>query len=329
MRCASLRLPGHPDAACDLVAEAIVDEYLDRDPETRIRVDVVGGHGALFVSGEVRSSADVDVAAVVRRVLGKIGSGSEIEPFISLESVSSGLSAISSAGMAVPLTVIGYACSETPERLPLPVALTIRLAKQLQAYRETDEQGFWLGPDAECAIILKQNAMPQIILNVEHGTIDIADVRSRLSNVISSVIPGTRSRVNDLGPVERRGLAKSTGGSGRHGDIYGTLMPSTLSVAGLDPHHPLKAGAWLARAAARELVGKGANAALVQLTYEPGRAEPLTMIARDEKGKRLDAQLDPKKLYLDRVMRDWWRKDLNQDAIRWGLAGDAALPWEA
>ncbi len=106
-------------------------------------------------------------------------------------------------------------------------------------------------------------------------------------------------------------------------------MPSTLSVAGLDPHHPLKAGAWLARAAARELVGKGANAALVQLTYEPGRAEPLTMIARDEKGKRLDAQLDPKKLYLDRVMRDWWRKDLNQDAIRWGLAGDAALPWEA
>ena len=87
MNPARIRLPGHPDAACDMVAEAIVDEYMRRDPDTRIALSVIGGRGALFVAGDVISAADFDVAQIIQRTLGTIGIGTELEPFVSLEPV--------------------------------------------------------------------------------------------------------------------------------------------------------------------------------------------------------------------------------------------------
>ena len=138
MRTARIKLPGHPDKACDLVAEAIVDEYLRRDPATRIELSVTGGHGALFISGDVASEADFDVAALVNRTLGSIGVMDEMEPFVSLERVVAEQLPAFASGPELPVIVTGYATSETPERIPSPVLFAKRIAKRLQDLREHD-----------------------------------------------------------------------------------------------------------------------------------------------------------------------------------------------
>lgn len=103
MRSALARLPGHPDAVCDLVAETVVDEYLRRDPATRIRLSVAGGRGAIFVSGDVMSTADFDVSAVIRRSIGALGVMADMEPFISLDPVGSEQSALFLKGSGLSL----------------------------------------------------------------------------------------------------------------------------------------------------------------------------------------------------------------------------------
>src|SRR5579859_6780199 len=118
MRSARIKLPGHPDSVCDIVAEALVDEYLRRDPQTRIDVSVSGGHGALFIAGDVASSADFDAAALVSRTLGSLGVMDEVEPFVSLEAVVAEQLPSFSCGAELPVTVVGYATSETPELVP-------------------------------------------------------------------------------------------------------------------------------------------------------------------------------------------------------------------
>src|SRR5512147_2353597 len=89
MQTATSRLSGHPDHACDLVAEAIVDEYLRRDPTSRVRLSVSGGRGVLFIAGDVCSQADFDVSAIVKRTVGSLGVTDDLEAFVSLEPVPS------------------------------------------------------------------------------------------------------------------------------------------------------------------------------------------------------------------------------------------------
>src|SRR5690349_18557812 len=105
MRTALKRLPGHPDEACDLVAEAIVDEYMRRDPASRVRVSVSGGRGVMFVAGDVLSQADFDVSALVKRTLGSLGITDDVEPFVSLEPVTSERVAAMHLATEVPFTV--------------------------------------------------------------------------------------------------------------------------------------------------------------------------------------------------------------------------------
>ena len=314
-------MPGSPDAACALVSEAIIDAYLERDVQSRLRIEVMGGYGAIFVSGMAHSSADVDVSVIVRRTLGQLGCGSEIEPFVSIETVPA-------ITQTATVTVTGFACDETEEKIPLPAAYARRIAAACETYRQTDEQGFWLGSDVEGSILLRKNSMPQIFLQAEHGTTDLAQARTRLSAVTSQALPGSKLRLNDTGPVERRGFQSALGNSARWPQAYGAQAPSASLIIGLDPHHPAKAGSWLARAAARKLVANGHHAALVSVVYEPGRKDPFAIMARDESGKRIEQELPANCLHLGRVMQDWWREGLNQEAARYQLIGGTALPWE-
>jgi hypothetical protein len=96
---------------------------------------------------------------------------------------------------------------------------------------------------------------------------------------------------------------------------------------GQDILQPEKAGAWLARAAARKLVTQGARAALVQAVYAPGEYLPVSLRARDERGQDLSRAIALESMSLERV-KGWWRPNLNLDAARWGFAGAAGFPWE-
>jgi S-adenosylmethionine synthetase len=328
MRSARIRLPGHPDAACDVVAETIVDEYLRRDPEARIRVSVTGGRGALFVAGDVKTTADFDVAALVRRTLGSLGVIIDIEPFVSIEPVAPEAAPDFLEGIVVPYDVMGYATDETPDFLPAPVSGAIRIAKRLDDLRTTDEQWFWLGPDAE-VFVQAGNKKPDFVsLHVEHGMVPVADVRKQITELAHAILPGTDVRVNEFGATDARGLAHATGTSSRFSSPYGSVLPSVSCGIGMDPRNPKKAAPWILRAAARELVKTHSlRAAFIRAVYLPGDREPRFLSVRDELGKDRTALLSKEQVSLDRI-NEWIQPGLSVQAARYTFVGDPSLPWE-
>ena len=328
MSLARIRLPGHPDALCDLVAEAIVDEYARRDPAARLRISVMGGRGALFIAGDVMSQADFDVAMLIRRTVGSLGVIAEIEPFIALETVGAERASSFGAGIESPVAVVGYATVETEERVPIACSIARRLAKALHDRRSSDENWFWLGSDAEVVVECIQKEL-RVSLCVEHGTTSLEEVRKELTAFVHTLYPMALVHVNEVGAVDVRGIAQVMGASGRWNEPYGSAIPSGPSGVGLDLYRAEKSGAWLARAAARALVNGGAKAAMVRAVYRPGERLPATIVARDERGKDLSSLIDPTSMSLDRAARDWVRPNLHTDAARWGFAGEFGLPWES
>ena len=304
MRTATIRLPGHPDEACDRVAQAIVEEYVRRDPTSRVRVSVSGGRGVMFVAGDVLSQADFDVSALVRRTLGSIGVTDEVEPFVSLDPVSAERVAAMRLPNETPVTVIGYATNETDVYLPTPVVRAGRVAKELERLRDADPDCFWLGPDAEVTAIEDGQTM-RVSLRIEHGTESLERIRPLLAERLASVLEGATLDVNPSGPCERRGLALTTGASGAMRAVYGSALPAVALGSGLDRHAAEKAGAHLAREAAIAAVKAGANAAFVQVTYLPGEMRPVSFRIRDEHGRDCSATIPADMLSLDRVATEW------------------------
>ncbi|MBI4138785.1 hypothetical protein HY479_01395 [Candidatus Uhrbacteria bacterium] len=327
MRTATCRLPGQPDHACELIAEALVDEYLRRDPASRIRLTVTGGRGLLFVAGDVLSSADFDVSACVKRAAGSLGVADELEPFISLEPVTPERVASARLACDAPVTVTGYATNETPEQLPATAALARQIAKRLNDKRLRDPDWFWLGPDAEITVMADVGRPPYVIIRIEHGNEPLSDVRRRTVSELDPFVGGAKLDINPTGVCERRGLAAATGSSDATISPYGSLVPHMPSIAGRDPFSAEKAGTWLARAAARKLVKHGARAALVQASYLPGEMRPAQVRAKDERGRDCASLLGADDLHLER-MKEWLRPGLNFDAAMWGFSGEAGMPWE-
>jgi S-adenosylmethionine synthetase len=329
MRTAITKLPGHPDEACDLVAEAIVDEYLRRDPESRVRLFVSGGRGVMFVAGDILSQADFDVSTLVKRTLGSLGVTDEVEPFVSLEPVTPERVSAFRLPTEMPVTVTGYATNETASFVPRPMELSRRLAKALSTMRENDPDCFWLGPDAEISVMENGSGPMRVSLRVEHGVEPLERIREVISKKLSSVLEGAEIEVNPAGPCERRGLALASGASGRARALYGSGLPMVDIGIGRDPMSVEKAGTWLARAAAIRAVRAGAKAALVQVTYMPGEMRPASIRIRDERGRDLASSVTPEDFSLERVMKEWWRSGLNVESAQGGVIGNASFPWES
>lgn len=327
MNPARTRLPGHPDAVCDMVAESIVDEYVRRDPSSRVNVSVCGGRGALFVSGDVMSAADFDISQLIQRTAGSLGVMGGIEPFVSIEPVVAERATLFGAGTETPVVVYGYATSETPEMVPTALALSQKIARLLEEKRSMDDEWYWLGGDGD--VFVDADSGRQLIsIRVEHGTEPIEAVREKIASMIAPLAPQAMIKVNELGRDDARGLANMMGASGRATHPYGLLLPSSPPASGMDPMQPQKGGAWLARWAARDLVSRGAKAAMVRLMYLPGDREPTRLSARDEKGRDLTAALSRATVSLNRVMSEWWRPGMNAEAARWGAVGTPGFPWE-
>ena len=119
--------PKHPDKICDQISDAILDAHLAQDPNARVAIDVAGGHGKVFVTGEVTSKAKhVNVPAIVQRLAGEV----EVIEHIAKQSpeIASG---VDTGGAGDQGIMVGYATSETPELLPLEVVLSRRLNQYL------------------------------------------------------------------------------------------------------------------------------------------------------------------------------------------------------
>lgn len=284
---------GHPDTACDHIAETLAAEFVQRDPQARCDIRVMGGHGVLFVSGNIRSEADFDAGAVVRRAVGDIDPMLSLEPFVSLER----MDGAALAGASSPFVAFGYATNETAERLPPVAAFAARAREELMRLRREDPDWYWCGSDFDVSVhgstgLVRVSHVPSIALE---------DVRMRVASALSRLLPDLDWRINPAGADTRNGLAGAVGSSRLPvpGGAYGSALPDVARTAGLHVGHPVSRGNALAREAAIELVDRGlGRAAWVELVYGPDERKPAAMRIRNEHGQDLSASLDPMRFSL-------------------------------
>jgi S-adenosylmethionine synthetase len=328
MRLARTCSPGHPDRACDIIAESIVDEYLRRDPLSAIRLQVCGGRGALFVTGVVSSSADFDVGAVVSRTALSLGLRNAIEPFVSIESVP-GSFLLEATRTAFPIAVLGYATRETEEHVPKTVALSRRIAKALEDVRQHDGEWFWLDPAFHVTIEERSDDAMDAFITVAHGEQEINDVRDRIKRFASAIDGSLRVHINESGPLRSAGLDLDIGTSGISDEAYGSGFPLPSTTVGCDPSNPRKFGNWLTRGLARRALERNGDvhAVLVQAIYNPGDKFPSELRIRDERGRSLIQEGDAESLSYS-YLKSELRPSLSTDASHWGFTAGEGMPWE-
>ncbi len=148
--------PKHPDKLCDQVSDAILDAYLTVDPQARTAIEAVGGHGRLFITGEVGSSAEVEIEPIVRRIVGET-----IDIEINLAKQSHEIArGVDDGGAGDQGIMVGYACNETPEKLPLEVVLA----------RDLNQYLYKIWPyDGKTQVTLKGQELDSIVASFQHA----------------------------------------------------------------------------------------------------------------------------------------------------------------
>jgi S-adenosylmethionine synthetase len=277
---------GHPDKVCDQIADAIVDEYLRRDKHSQVDVHVLGSHGMMMIAGEVISTADFDVGALAKQVYAQIGYQDDMEMFVNIEPQSEEMKRVVN-GVTDNVVINGYATSETRELLPRPLVFAHNIARRLDDLRRADPAFSWLKPDGKVQVVMDGARVSAVTILASHQvSISDRDVKSALLERL--LIPivgeqGVQMFINPIGSFTQAGFRGDSGASGRKVgvDTYGGLIPHGDSpISGKDPLKVNRAGAYMARFVAREIVRAGlASAALVNVVYGIGRAMPLCVTA--------------------------------------------------
>lgn len=275
-------MAGQPDKVCDQIADAIVDEYLRRDKDAHVDVNVMGSHGMIMICGEINSTADFDIGALTKQVYKNIGYTDEMEVFVNVEDRSSEMKR-SMRGVNDTVVINGYATNETRERLPRAVVFAHNIARRIDELRKTDPTFSWLRPDGKVQLVMDKTHVSAItILASHHLNIQSSQVQtSLLERVIVPIVgeEGTQIFINPIGSFVEVGFRSDSGVSGHktHVDTYGGLIPHGDGViSGKSPLNVERCGAYMARAVAKYLVDQELTAsALVNVVYTLGKTEPI------------------------------------------------------
>ncbi len=277
---------GHPDKVCDQIADAIVDEYLRRDKHAQVDVHVLGSHGMMMIAGEATSTADFDVGALAKQVYAQIGYKDDLEVFVNIEPQSDEMKRVVN-GVTDNVVINGYATSETRELMPRPLVFAHNIARRLDDLRRTDPAFSWLKPDGKVQVAMDGARVSAVtVLASHHVSINEREVKAALlERLLIPVVgeEGVQMFINPIGSFTQAGFRGDSGASGRKVgvDTYGGLIPhGDSSLCGKDPMKVNRAGACMARYAARAIVRSGmASAGLVNVVYGIGRAQPLSISA--------------------------------------------------
>ncbi len=257
--------PGHPDKLCDQISDAILDAYLAGDPASRVAVETVGGHGKVFVVGEVTSKASVDVAPIVKRIAGDV----KLDQLIVLQSpeIASG---VDTGGAGDQGIMVGYACDQTPELLPLETVLSRRLNQFL--YERWPYDG-------KTQVTINNGIIESVVAsfqNAPHEELEAA-VQEWLVSIKCDSKP--KIHANPAGDWEQGGFDADTGLTGRKlvVDNYGPSIPiGGGCFSGKDPSKVDRSAAYMARKIAVDYLRKhDAKEVYCYLAYAIGKAEPL------------------------------------------------------
>jgi len=257
--------PKHPDKLCDQISDAVLDAYLAKDPNARVAVEAIGGHGHVFVVGEVTSKHKVDISPIVKRLAGKVDFKSKI--VMQSPEIASG---VDTGGAGDQGIMVGYATAETPELLP----------KELVAARKLNQYLFKRWPnDGKTQVTLKNRKVTAVVASFQHAK--GADLADAVYDWLKSEKHTHKVTVyaNPSGDWEQGGFEADTGLTGRKLviDNYGPQIPiGGGAFSGKDPSKVDRSAAYMARRVVVDYLKKHkAREATCYLAYAIGVAKPI------------------------------------------------------
>ncbi len=270
LRTAESVSPKHPDKLCDQISDAILDAYLAQDPDARVAVEALGGHGQLVIMGEVTSTAHVDIEPIVDRLVGPI------KLTINIVKQSPEIArGVDTGGAGDQGIMIGYATSETPELLPLEYVLARKLNQHLYA----------LWPyDGKTQVTLRGNTIIAIVASFQHAKqAELLSAVNAWLKTQSNVDPSVTIHANPAGDWDQGGFDADTGLTGRKlvVDNYGPRIPiGGGCYSGKDASKVDRSAAYMARHIAVQLLKEhNAKEVFVRLAYAIGYDQPLEATA--------------------------------------------------
>jgi S-adenosylmethionine synthetase len=290
---------GHPDKVCDQISDAILDECLRQDPQSRVAVESFGSHGTLMLGGEVKTAAQLDFEQIARDIYRDIGYTDELKVLNTIARQSPDIAqGVDTGGAGDQGIMYGYATDETKEMLPTGVVLSHALARRLEKLRR-DGTLTWIKPDGKTQVTIDNGkgvitalCSTQHAEEVSQEEIKAALIEHLFTPVLGSV-EGVEILVNPTGRFTIGGFAADAGLTGRkiQVDTYGGLVPhGGGAFSGKDATKVDRSAAYMCRYVAKNLVSNGyGRKVLVSVAYAIGRAEPVMVEAYDDEGKNLTA----------------------------------------
>ncbi|WP_226344842.1 methionine adenosyltransferase [Agilicoccus flavus] len=312
---------GHPDKICDQVSDGILDAMLEQDPKARVAVETMVTTGLVHVAGEVATTGYVDIPSLVRKTIIDIGYDSSVKGFdgktcgvevsigeqsadiaqgvdTAYENRTGGVDPLDKQGAGDQGLMFGYACSDTPELMPLPIYLAHRLSERLTAVRKSGQMAY-LRPDGKTQVTIEYDGdrpvrLDTVVLSTQHAEdvsldallqpdveayivkpvlaelrdsgveLDGADARLFVNPTGKFVVGGP---MGDAGLTGRKIIVDTYGGMARHGGG---------AFSGKDPSKVDRSAAYAMRWVAKNVVAAGlADRCEVQVAYAIGKAQPV------------------------------------------------------